>query len=133
MADAEKRFRQVLYFRLNVVVLETPPLRERHDDILILAEHFLAVFCQRAHRKTLVISPAARQKLTAHSWPGNVRELRNLMERLAYLLTDDQIKVEDLAFILSSPGESPASLTSSSLRGPGAPGTSTTTSLFPSR
>lgn len=104
----EKRFRQDLYFRLNVVVLESPPLRERQDDILVLAEHFLAEFCQRAHRKPMAISPAARQRLTVHTWPGNVRELRNLMERLAYLLPEDQIKAEDLAFILSSPSDSPA-------------------------
>ncbi|MGE3408141.1 MAG: sigma-54 interaction domain-containing protein [Pirellulales bacterium] len=105
----EKRFRQDLYFRLNVVVLESPPLRERADDILLLAGHFLEDFCKRARRKTLEISPAAQRRLESHNWPGNVRELRNLMERLAYLSASDRIEVDDLAFVLSSsPSEAPA-------------------------
>ncbi len=106
----QKRFRQDLYFRLNVVTLDLPPLRERGDDVLMLAEHFLADFCRKAHRKPLKFSAAARSRLEAHSWPGNIRELRNLMERLAYLSAGDRIEVEDLAFILSPGGESPALL-----------------------
>ncbi len=82
----QRRFRQDLYFRLNVVSMNLPPLRERGDDVMLLAEHFLADFCRKAHRKRLKFSAAARARLTGHSWPGNVRELRNLMERLAYLL-----------------------------------------------
>ena len=80
-----KRFREDLYFRLNVVSLELPPLRERGDDVLLLAEHFLQQFCQRAGRRTPKFTAAARKRLESHTWPGNVRELRNLMERLAYL------------------------------------------------
>ena len=76
-------------------------MRERGDDVLLLAEHFLADFCRKAHRKPLKFSAAARTRLMAHSWPGNIRELRNLMERLAYLSTGDRIEAEDLAFILS--------------------------------
>ncbi|MGI6416960.1 MAG: sigma-54 interaction domain-containing protein [Thermoguttaceae bacterium] len=97
----EKRFREDLYFRLNVVTLEIPPLRERPADIMLLARHFLGEFCRRAHRPTPEFSPAALQRLQAHPWPGNVRELRNLMERLAYLSPADRIEAEDLAFILS--------------------------------
>ena len=97
----QRRFREDLYFRLNVVTLELPPLRQRGDDVLLLAEHFLGEFCRKARRQVPELSPAARQRLKAHSWPGNVRELRNLMERLAYLSTEDRIEAEDLAFILS--------------------------------
>ena len=97
----QKRFREDLYFRLNVVTLELPPLRERAGDVLLLAEHFLGDFCKRARRNVPKFSPSARKRLIEHPWPGNVRELRNLMERLAYLSTGDQIESEDLAFILS--------------------------------
>jgi Nif-specific regulatory protein len=103
----QKRFRQDLYFRLNVVTLGLPPLRERGDDVMLLAEHFLDDFCRKAHRKRLKFSAAARTRLEGHSWPGNVRELRNLMERLAYLLPGDRIEAEDLAFILNPAGEGP--------------------------
>jgi Nif-specific regulatory protein len=103
----QKRFREDLYFRLSVVTIDLPPLRERGDDILLLAEHFLATLCVKARRKPPVLSPAARKRLIEHHWPGNVRELRNLMERLAYLATGDRIEAEDLAFILSPHGQAP--------------------------
>jgi Nif-specific regulatory protein len=102
-----KKFREDLYFRLNVVSLELPPLRSRGEDILLLADHFLSDFCRRARRKAPVISPTARKRLLEHPWPGNIRELRNLMERLAYLSTEDRVDVEDLAFILSPRGQTP--------------------------
>jgi len=105
-----RRFREDLYFRLNVVSLELPPLRERGDDILVLAEHFLRHFCRQAGRRTPKISAAARKRLISHTWPGNVRELRNLMERLAYLSSGERIEVEDLAFILSPNGSGSASI-----------------------
>jgi Nif-specific regulatory protein len=106
----QKRFREDLYFRLNVVTLELPPLRDRRQDIMVLAEHFLVDFCKKARRKVPAFSAAARQRLENHGWPGNVRELRNLMERLAYLSTEDRIEAEDLAFILSPRGGSPSVL-----------------------
>ena len=102
-----KRFREDLYFRLNVVTLELPPLRDRADDVLLLAEHFLHEFCKRARRKAPKLTAAARRRLTEHPWPGNVRELRNLMERLAYLSTQPRIEAEDLALILSPGGGAP--------------------------
>jgi Nif-specific regulatory protein len=104
-----KRFREDLYFRLNVVTLELPPLRERGDDVMLLAEHFLREFSKRAGRRVPKFSAAARKRLESHTWPGNVRELRNLMERLAYLSSGDKIEAEDLAFILS-PSDAPAAL-----------------------
>ncbi len=102
----EKRFREDLYFRLNVVTLELPPLRERAGDVLLLAEHFLEEFSRRAGRPVPRFSDAARQRLQTHPWPGNIRELRNLMERLAYLAPGDQIEADELAFILTPRDES---------------------------
>ncbi|MBN1589814.1 MAG: sigma-54-dependent Fis family transcriptional regulator [Pirellulales bacterium] len=103
----QKLFREDLYFRLNVVTIDMPPLRERGDDVMLLARAFLADFCGKARRKVPRFSAAAERRLREHAWPGNVRELRNLMERLAYLSTDERIEAEELAFILS-PGRGPA-------------------------
>jgi Nif-specific regulatory protein len=99
----QRKFREDLYFRLNVVTLELPPLRDRGEDVVTLAEHFLRTFAAQARRKPPKFTAAARKRLLAHDWPGNVRELRNLMERLAYLAPEDQEKLDapDLAFILS--------------------------------
>ena len=94
----EKKFRQDLYFRLNVVQLELPPLRQRGEDVILLAEHFLAEFCARARRATPELSSAARKRLLQHPWPGNIRELRNMMERLAFLTDGDRVEPSDLAF-----------------------------------
>ncbi len=104
-----KRFREDLFFRLNVVSLDLPPLRARGEDIVLLAEHFLKQFAARARRRLPKFTAAARKRLLMHPWPGNIRELRNLMERLAYLAPEDQDKIDagDLEFILS-PGTSPA-------------------------
>ncbi|MFK7737988.1 MAG: sigma 54-interacting transcriptional regulator [Pirellulaceae bacterium] len=97
----EKRFREDLYFRLNVVTLQLPPLRERGDDIVVLAEFFLVQFGHQIGRPPPKLSEAARKRLLAHSWPGNVRELRNLMERVAYLTKGPTVEETDLAFVLS--------------------------------
>lgn len=93
---AEKRFREDLFFRLNVVSLQLPALRDRGDDCLLLADHFLDEFSRRANRTPPRLTPAARRRLLEHRWPGNVRELRNLMERLAYLHGSDPIDARDL-------------------------------------
>jgi DNA-binding NtrC family response regulator len=83
-----------------VVTIDLPPLRERREDVLVLAEHFLQQFCSAAGRKALKLSAEARKRLEQHHWPGNVRELRNLLERVAYLCPHDKVDVADLAFIL---------------------------------
>ena len=103
LSDAvrERRFREDLYYRLSVVTLEIPPLRERPQDILLLAEYFLQQFCRQARRPGLTLSDEARRRLQGHAWPGNVRELRNLMERVAFLTTGERVEAEDLAFTLS--------------------------------
>jgi Nif-specific regulatory protein len=104
-AVREKRFREDLYYRLSVVTIDLPPLRERTEDILPLAEFFLNQFCKEARRKQLELSSDAEIRLQAHGWPGNVRELRNLMERVAFLNANDKVEVEDLAFILNPRAE----------------------------
>ena len=106
----EKRFRQDLFYRLNVVSLVLPPLRERGADIVLLAEHFLREFSLRARRTPPRLTPAARQRLEGHAWPGNVRELRNLMERIAYLVPGEKIEPEDLAFIVGPTSEPATSI-----------------------
>ena len=95
------KFREDLYYRLTVVTLPLPPLRERADDIAPLAEHFLHQFGAQSRRLNLSLSPEAKRRLQAHYWPGNIRELRNLMERLAFLSPNERIVPEDLQFILS--------------------------------
>ncbi|MCA9231838.1 MAG: sigma 54-interacting transcriptional regulator, partial [Planctomycetales bacterium] len=94
-----KKFREDLFFRLNVVSLKLPPLRERGDDLLLLADYFLQSFCRNMGRQTPRLSAGAKRRLQSHTWPGNVRELRNLMERLAYLTSGDSIEADDLSFI----------------------------------
>lgn len=101
----EKKFREDLFFRLNVVSIQMPPLRERGDDVLLLAEFFLKHFATKARRPRPELTPAARKRLQAHEWPGNVRELRNMMERIAYLSHDQRVDASDLPFIASTRAE----------------------------
>ena len=96
-AIEEGRFREDLYYRINVVHIPLPPLRARTGDILPLAQHFLSHFAARAGKSITGIAPAAAQKLVAYGWPGNVRELQNCMERAVALTRFDQIGVDDLA------------------------------------
>jgi len=90
------RFREDLYYRLNVIPLHLPPLRERGEDVLLLADHFLRRFCRQKNRATLTFARPARDMILAYPWPGNVRELENIMERLSILCENDEIAVEDL-------------------------------------
>jgi transcriptional regulator with GAF, ATPase, and Fis domain len=92
----KKAFRQDLYYRLNVVTLKSPPLRERTEDIIPLANHFARRFAERSARPITGISPAARAYLQSYSWPGNVRELENTIERAVVLGSSDMILPEDL-------------------------------------
>jgi len=88
-------FRSDLYFRLNVVPIHLPPLRERRDDIPLLIDHFLAEFGDKKGRR-IRIAPQALTALTQYTWPGNVRELRNLIERLVILCPNSTVHYEDL-------------------------------------
>ena len=90
------RFREDLFYRLNVLTIELPPLRARREDVLILAEHFLDRECARLGKPRLELAPDARRALLEYSWPGNVRELENAVERAVVLAEGDRIGVGDL-------------------------------------
>ena len=100
----EGRFREDLYYRLNVVAIETPPLRTRQDDVLLLASHFLQRFCEENGKVIHGFSEAAVQRLTRHAWPGNVRELENAIERAVVVCRGDEIGVDDLPATLGAVG-----------------------------
>jgi len=94
LAEAGNRgeFRQDLFFRLSNFYLFVPPLRERSDDIPVLADHFLSTLAPRYNKKTIKrFSPEALQIMTAYRWPGNIRELRNLVERIVVLESEEVI------------------------------------------
>jgi two-component system, NtrC family, response regulator AtoC len=95
-AVEDKRFREDLYYRLNVIRVELPPLRARGADVLLLAQHFLDGFARRMNKAVVGISPPAAEKIAAYAWPGNVRELQNCVERAVALTHFDRIAVEDL-------------------------------------
>jgi two-component system, NtrC family, response regulator HydG len=99
------RFRKDLFYRLNVLHLETTPLRARRDDILVLAHHFVARFCQENGKPAMVISPEALALLVNAPWEGNVRELENVVER-AVILGRDRIDTPHLPYELTEPAES---------------------------
>lgn len=90
------RFRADLYFRLRVLTLPVPALRERADDVLLLARHFCNEFATRYRRPGLQLGPHAEQALLAHDWPGNVRELRNVVEQAVLLANGSSIEAQDL-------------------------------------
>ena len=99
-------FRQDLYYRINVVTLHLPPLRERKADIPLLAERFLAKFSDEAGRRGIGFTPAATEKLLAHPWPGNVRELENAIERAVVLSRRPTIDACDLPDAVTMPARS---------------------------
>src|SRR5947209_13572786 len=110
---AKAQFRSDLYFRLNVIHIEVPPLRARGNDVVLLAEHFLRRFAAETGMTRKKLSAGAATKLRAYHWPGNVRELRNVIERLAILLRADTIEAEDIQLGARSaaPSEISADLT----------------------
>jgi len=95
-AVAEKRFREDLFYRLNVITITLPPLKERRDDIPLLATHFVEKFGKKNKKMIRKISREAMEYLQGYSWPGNVRELENTIERAVVLSKDDEIDQEDL-------------------------------------
>lgn len=90
------RFREDLYYRLNVIPIRTPPLRERRDDIPILAEHFAKLFSEEHNYRVKTFTPTAKKALQDAPWRGNVRELRNMIERLVIMVAADKIDITDL-------------------------------------
>jgi len=95
---AEGEFRQDLLYRINTVEIHLPPLRERSDDLGLLAEFFLHNYCRKYHKPPKAISPAAMNKLAAYRWPGNVRELQHCMERAVILSESQALQPEDFFF-----------------------------------
>ena len=93
------RFREDLYFRLNVIPIFVPPLRDRDADIPLLAEHFMAEFAREYGRRPKRLDAGAATGLRSYHWPGNVRELRNVIERLMIMVPGDTIHLQDLAFL----------------------------------
>ena len=90
-AVAAGTFREDLYYRLNVIPIHLPPLRERGQDVLLLARHFLGRFCRKKERPPLELSPVVQRVLLAYAWPGNVRELENTLHRAVLLSTGNEI------------------------------------------
>jgi Nif-specific regulatory protein len=105
----ENRFRRDLFYRLQVVDIQVPPLRDRRDDVPLLAEHFLRRFSRETSRKIRGFTPAALTKMTQYEWPGNVRELKNVVERAVALSRSTQLDVADILLTsLELPGAAPA-------------------------
>ncbi len=119
---SEGKFREDLYYRLNVVKIELPPLRERHEDIPLLVKHFLEKFSKVKNKSAKHFSPESQKVLLTHNWPGNVRELENVVEHAVTLCKSDHIDVDDMPdylqevstpeglFALDARGEKPINL-----------------------
>jgi NtrC-family two-component system response regulator AlgB len=99
------RFREDLFYRLNVVSLTLPPLRERPEDILLLAHHYLSIFSQKQRRPGLTFAAAAERAMLGHPWPGNLRELRNAVERAVILAPRDVLDLADLGLADAAPAQ----------------------------
>jgi two-component system nitrogen regulation response regulator NtrX len=97
------RFREDLYFRLNVIPIFVPPLRDRESDVPLLAEHFIAELAREYGKRPKRLDPGAATGLRSYRWPGNVRELRNVIERLMIMVPGDIIALSDLAFLDGMP------------------------------
>ena len=104
---ANGRFRSDLYYRLNVVHVYLPPLRERPDDLPLLVNHFLAKYAKENHQELIAISSGAMERILDYHWPGNVRELENVIERAIILSDRHEIQVKDLPSELREPGAAP--------------------------
>jgi two-component system nitrogen regulation response regulator NtrX len=102
------RFREDLFYRLNVIPIEVPPLRERRDDIPLLIQHFIRVFCAENGKRTKTVAAEALAYFLAYEWPGNVRELRNMVERLVIMAPRDVIGIDDLPAPLRPKEAAPA-------------------------
>ncbi len=92
----EGRFRKDLYYRINGITILVPPLRERRDDIVPLAEFFVCRYAEELKKKVSRISPAVQDAFLSYQWPGNVREMRNVIERAVILCTDEEIRLADI-------------------------------------
>jgi two-component system NtrC family response regulator len=112
---AEGLFREDLYYRLNVFTIQLPALRNRVEDLPLLAEHFLHIYAARENKTVLRLSPEALQLMQQHAWKGNIRELRNIMERATILAEGDSILPEHLPFEIQQQDQSSGNLTLASV------------------
>jgi transcriptional regulator with PAS, ATPase and Fis domain len=112
---ADGRFQEDLYYRLNVIPIHIPPLRERREDIPVLVEHFIAKHAQRAGKRIEAVAPGVMQGLHASDWPGNVRELENTIERAVVLSLTPTIGAE-VVRVLDTGSSPPPGLPSLNLR-----------------
>jgi DNA-binding NtrC family response regulator len=102
---AKGRFREDLYYRLRVLPIHLPPLRERKDDIIQLAQYFIIEFSRAFNKRVVGIDPSAVERLTAHTWPGNVRELRHTIERAVLLAEGEYLSAVDCGLGDPTPSE----------------------------
>ena len=114
-ARAEGRFREDLYYRLNVISVQLPPLRERPEDVPLLAHHFLKLYAQKTGKKVTGISAQAMEALTCARWVGNVRELENVIERAVVLTGREVVDIEDLPPSFREPARGGAEVEMASL------------------
>jgi transcriptional regulator with PAS, ATPase and Fis domain len=92
----KRRFRKDLFYRINVIKIDVPPLRERREDIPLLANYFIEKYCSLMKKDNKAIHPKALQTLLNHEWPGNVRELQNVIERIVALHTGETLTEKDV-------------------------------------
>ena len=107
---AQGAFREDLFYRLNVIPIEVPPLRARTEDVPALVEHFIRVFCAENGKRLKTVAPGALTWFMTYEWPGNVRELRNMVERLVIMVPGDTIGADDLPPPLRPKGEPSAAV-----------------------
>jgi len=117
----EGKFRNDLYYRLNIVTVHLPPLRERQDDIVPLMDHFRKMFLKRHGKSQATFAPAVTRRFYGYDWPGNIRQLRNFVETMVVLDTDGVLDINDLPPELSQEGDLEASQEPSRLAAPGLP------------
>jgi two-component system response regulator HydG len=109
---AAGRFREDLFYRLNVIAMTAPPLRARREDIPLLTDHFLGIYCHKNHRPRLSVTRQVTELLGEYLWPGNVRELENVIERAVVLCRGDTLTAEDLPeAIVQASAPAPSALT----------------------
>jgi two-component system response regulator HydG len=111
------RFREDLYYRLNVVHIEIPPLRERREDIPLLAQHFLELFCAKNNKEIKGFTPDAMDRMIRHDWPGNIRELMNTVERAVVLARSPYLDRSEMPLICSTPASASPAVEGSGLLG----------------
>jgi len=110
VAEVESgRFREDLYYRLNVIAITAPPLRARREDIPLLVDHFFGIYCKKNGRPRLAVPPEVLQKLSDYPWPGNVRELENVIERAAVLCRAEALALSDLPDAVAQAAAAPPS------------------------